>query len=438
MKALILTIAPDSIAADLALTPGTAVLAVNGKTDLEDLLDYRFEVSGAELVELHVRQPNGDEEIIEIEKDPDDDLGITFESPLFTPIRTCNNACPFCFIDQQPPGLRPSLYVKDDDYRLSYFSNTYITLTNLTARDRARIERLRPGPLYISVHATDVAVRRQLLKNPKAGPVMADLRWLKSLGIPFHCQVVLCPGINDGTVLTQTLTELATLRPEAESVAVVPVGLTLHRGALPDLTPVDAATARDVLDRVAAFNQPNFVFPSDEFYFRAGRPLPGLNTALPQLDDGVGTVQLLQQRFFDLEATLPAALVHPRHVLIATGKLAAMSLQPIAQRMNQIAGLHVDVLPVTSHFWGQQVDVAGLITGSDLRHALTQEPLDGYATVIIPSVMLKQDTDLFLDGVTVHGLSKTLGKPFTVIKDPYSASELVTALLGGGVAHPPA
>ena len=435
MQAIVLTVAPGSIAEDLGLAPGTAVLAVNSKTDLEDLLDYRFEVNDAELVELHVRHPNGDEEIIEIEKDPDDDLGITFESPLFTPIRTCNNACPFCFIDQQPPGLRPSLYVKDDDYRLSYFSNTYITLTNLTARDRARIERLRPGPLYISVHATDLAVRRQLLKNPKAGPVMDDLRWLKSLGIPFHCQVVLCPGINDGDVLTQTLTDLATLQPEAESVAVVPVGLTLHREALADLTPMDVATANDVLDRIAAFKQPDFVFPSDELYFRAVRPLPDLNTALPQLDDGVGTVQLLQQRFFALEHSLPEALSKPRHVLIATGKLAAASLQPLALRMNQIAGLHVDVLPVTSHFWGQQVDVAGLITGSDLNYALTREPLDGYATVVIPSVMLKQNTDLFLDGVTVGQLSHDLGKPFTIIQDPYSAKELIEALLGTACGH---
>jgi putative radical SAM enzyme (TIGR03279 family) len=430
MNAVILRVDANSIADDLDLVAGTRVLAVNGKTDLEDLLDYRFEVTDATELTLHVQHPNGDEEIIEIEKDPDDDLGITFESPLFTPIRTCNNACPFCFIDQQPDGLRPSLYVKDDDYRLSYFSNTYITLTNLTARDKARIERLRPGPLYISVHATDVAVRRQMLKNPKAPPVMDMLHWLKSLGIPFHCQVVLCPGINDGAVLTQTLTDLLTLRPEAESVALVPVGLTLHRDALTELTPVDAATARAVIDTVTRFNQPDFIFPSDEFYFRAGLPLPQLANALPQLDDGVGTVQLLLKRFFDLEDSLPSALPAPRHMLIATGKLAAMSLQPIAQRLNAITHLHVDILPVSSQFWGQQVDVAGLLTGSDLRFALSQEPLDGYAGIVIPGVMLKQDTELFLDGVTVSQLATELGKPFTVIKDPYSAQELVTALLG--------
>jgi putative radical SAM enzyme (TIGR03279 family) len=437
MDAIIHSVEPQSIAQALGLTPGTRVLAVNGRKDLEDLLDYRYELADAPRVTLQVQYPNGQQNELNIDKHPDEDLGLVFQSPLFTPIRTCNNACPFCFIDQQPAGLRPSLYVKDDDYRLSYFSNTYITLTNLTPRDRQRIERIRPGPLYVSVHATDTAVRRQLLNNPKAPPIMEMLSWLKGLDIPFHCQVVLCPGVNDGAVLAQTLADLATLRPAAESVAVVPVGLTQHRADLPTLTAVTPETARAVIEVISAFAQhtPQFVYPSDEFYYRADLPLPSSPSPtghddLPQLDDGVGTVNLLQQRFFALEATLPEALHPPRQVMIATGRLGAMALAPIAQRMNAIAGLHVDVLAVTSGFWGQQVDVAGLITGSDLQQALQKEPIAGYAAIVIPGVMLKQDTELFLDGLTLTELSKQVGKPFVVIQDPYSAQALVDALLG--------
>jgi putative radical SAM enzyme (TIGR03279 family) len=432
MDALIHSVNAGSIAQDIGIHPGCRVLAVNGKTDLEDMLDYQYEVSGAELVELHIQYPTGEEEIIEIEKDADDGLGINFSSPLFSPIRTCNNACPFCFIDQQPAGLRPSLYVKDDDYRLSYFNNTYITLTNLTARDRARIERLRPGPLYISVHASDPDIRRQLLKNPKAQPIMDDLRWLKSLDIPFHCQVVLCPGINDGEVLANTLRDLATLRPAAESVAIVPLGLTMHRDQLTDLTPVTDEVAVAVLSVVEAFqaHTPAFAYPSDEWYFKAGRPVPALGSELPQLDDGVGTARLLTERFYQLQGQLPAALPAPRHVLIATGRLAAMTLQPLAQEMNAVEHLHVDVMGISSPFWGEAVDVAGLLTGSDLLHALSPEPLDNYAAIIIPSVMLKHGTQLFLDGMQVSELSAQLSTPFVVINDTYSAQELIEACLG--------
>lgn len=220
MKAVITTVLPDSIAQALGLVPGDTVTAVNGRPDLEDLFDWQFEMADASEIEVAVRHADGTDEIYDIEKDPNEDLGVVFQSPVFTPIKTCNNACPFCFIDQQPEGLRASLYVKDDDWRLSYFVNTYITLTNLTPRDRERIARLRPGPLYVSVHATTPEIRQQLLVNKKAGNIMEELRWLKSLEIPFHAQIVVCPGINDGDVLAASIRELATLRPEALSVEI--------------------------------------------------------------------------------------------------------------------------------------------------------------------------------------------------------------------------
>lgn len=436
MKAIVASVQPHSLAEAIGLRPGDAVLSINGNAAMEDMFDYQFEVSGSEYLELHVRHNDGSEEIYELEKETDEDLGLVFTSPVFTPIRTCNNACPFCFIDQQPEGLRPSLYVKDDDYRLSYFANTYITLTNLTDRDRQRIARLRPGPLYISVHATEPAVRVQLLKNRKAGAILDELRWLKSLEVPFHCQVVVCPGINDGAHLAQTLTDLQTLRPEAMSVAVVPVGLTQYRGHLSELTPVDRDSAAGVIAVVDAFKAGypetgDWVFLSDEFYFKTGQPLPAYDDYgdFPQLDDGVGTARMLLSDFFALEATLPPAVQTPYNVALLTGKLGQMVLQPIATRLNAIDGLYVDVVAVESAFWGASVDVAGLITGEDILNTLSGMNYQGYRAVIIPSVMLKQSTDAFLDGKTVADLQAVLGIPFCVVQDSYSAQELVKVLL---------
>ncbi|MGE0199790.1 MAG: DUF512 domain-containing protein [Candidatus Melainabacteria bacterium] len=431
------SVAPGSLAGDMGIVSGDVILRINGRDDLEDLFDWQAEVTAPEAVSLWLRHPDGSEEIIDVEKDEDEDLGITLTSPVFTPIKTCNNACPFCFIDQQPDGLRPSLYVKDDDYRLSYFNNTYITLTNLTDRDRARIERIRPGPLYVSVHATNPEVRRVLLKNPKAAPVMDSLRWLKSLEIPFHCQVVLCPGINDGAVLTQTLTDLATLRPEALSVAVVPVGLTQYRSDLPDLTPVDPITAAAVIGTVEAFRRDNpkagedFVYLSDEFYMKAGLPFPtyGEYGGFPQLDDGVGTARMLTESFAALEATLPAAVTPQRNVMLLTGRLGAMVLAPIASRLNAVDGLYVDVVTVESRFWGQAVDVAGLMTGQDVLDTLRAMALSGYTHAVLPSVMLKEDRETFLDDRTVSELSEILKLPLVVVADSYSAEEMVRAVM---------
>lgn len=436
MKAIIASIIPDSLAEAVGLQPGDALLAVNGSNALEDMFDYQFEVSDSEYIELQVRHTDGSEEIYELEKEPDEDLGIVFTSPVFTPIRTCNNACPFCFIDQQPDGLRASLYVKDDDYRLSYFANTYITLTNLTSRDRERIARLRPGPLYISVHSTVPEVRVQLLKNAKAGNVMDELRWLKSLEVPYHCQMVICPGINDGKHLKQSLEDLVTLRPEALSVAVVPVGLTQYRGHLSELNAVDAACAKAVIETVDAFKvkhpeAKDFVFLSDEFYFKAGLNLPAYDEYgdFPQLDDGVGTARMLLSDFFALEGTLPAKLNEKTNVLLLTGKLGAMILQPMATRLNAIEGLYVDVVSVQSEFWGDSVDVAGLVTGADILATLSKMEIPGYQAALIPSVMLKQSTDAFLDGKTVAELSDKLHLPFKIIQDSYSAQELVGTIL---------
>ncbi len=453
MEIFIHSVVSDSPAARIGLQPGDQVVAINGRDDLEDMFDYQFETADSAYLEFTVKRTNSLEEISSIkvftlEKAPFEDPGLVFTSPVFTPIKTCNNACPFCFIDQQPPGLRPSLYVKDDDWRLSYFNNTYITLTNLTPRDRQRIEQIRPGPLYVSVHSTIPEIRVRLLKNPKfGGHIMKELRWLSGLGVPFHCQVVVCPGINDGESLTQTLEDLHSLSPETMSVAVIPVGLTEVRSHLPDLTPVDETSARSVVQRVQAFKDKyrpiseddieDFVFISDEFYYKAGLPLPDYQTYgdFPQLDDGVGAARMLLNDFDERATVLPKRLPKPKRILILTGKLALPSLEPIVERLNKIEGLSIQCLAVESQIWGRSIGVAGLVTGRDIRHTLSNHDLSGqveeskgYDFAVVPGIMLKEDTHLFLDGDTLETLSADLGLPFKVIYDAYSTQELLTVL----------
>lgn len=437
MEARIKRIQPDSIAEELGLVPGDVITAINGNRDCQDLFDYEL-LTSAEWVELEVKHvtddPENQLEIIEIEKDPWDELGIEFESPLFTPIRTCNNACPFCFIDQQPAGLRPSLYVKDDDYRLSYFFNTYITLTNLTPRDRERIEQFKPGPLYVSVHSTVPEVREILLKNKKAGTIMQELEWLASLDIPFHCQVVVCPGINDQESLTQTLNDLATLRPQCQSVAVVPVGLTQWREQLPELQPVTENIAQSVIDRIDAFKEQTqidqWVYPSDEFYIRAKAHMPKYDSYgdFPQLDDGVGSARLLVQEFFELESTLPATVEPARNEMIITGELGQLCLQPIVQRLNQIPGLYIDCVAVKNEFWGDAVTVTGLITGQDIKNTLASMDLSGYHRLLIPETMLKSGQPIFLDGVSVADLEAQFDCTIQVVADATRAQSLLDVL----------
>ncbi|MEM0950837.1 MAG: DUF512 domain-containing protein [Cyanobacteria bacterium P01_H01_bin.74] len=434
MTATIAKILPNSPADFAGLLTGDTVLSVNDNNTMEDMFDYQLEIADCELLDFQVLR-NGQEFQITLEKDLDEDVGIVFTSPIFTPIKTCNNGCDFCFIDQQPGGLRPSLYVKDDDYRLSYFTNTYITLTNLNSHDRKRIEQLRPGPLYVSVHSTVPTVRVKALRNFKGGNIMENLNWLRGLGVPFHCQIVICPGLTDGDSLTQSLNDLYTLRPEALSVAVVPVGLTQYREHLNDLIPVDSSHAAAVIKRITAFKQQkldanDFVFLSDEFYFKAGLPLPSYNDYgdFPQLEDGVGTGRMLLETFFDQEADLPKSMSQKTTVLLLTGKLGAMILQPIVTRLNAIDNLFVDLVAVQSSFWGQSVDVAGLITGADIVNTVLGMHLVNYRSAIIPGVMLKDGTDLFLDDKSVAEVSAQIELPIQIVHDAYSADALLSVL----------
>ena len=426
MPAIIYSVENDSIASSLGLEKGDEILSVDGKK-LTDLLDYKYSVF-AEEIELHVKHSDNNEEIFEIEKDFDEELGINFESPVFDKIKKCANKCMFCFVDQQPNGLRDSLYIKDDDYRLSYLQGTYVTLTNLTNKDRERIKNLRLGPLYVSVHTTNPALRQKMLGNPKAANILTELKWLNRLDIPVHAQIVLCHGLNDGQELVNTLNDLANFKSNILSIAVVPVGITKFReeNVLARVTPVKA---QEVISLVNDFNKKlgiSLAHASDEFYILANNNFPCAESynEFGQLEDGVGACRLLIDSFNLKKHKLPKVISNNYEFTIATGQIAANCLKPITDELNKIQNLKVNLTPVKSNFWGDDITVSGLITGQDLLDAFL--PLhDKHKNLVIPSVMLRQYTDLFLDNYTVSDISRKLGANIITIKDYYSCDEII-------------
>lgn len=415
--ALVTGVLPDSIAEEIGFEPGDRLVAINGQKP-RDLIDYRF-LCADEYLDLEVLDSTGKSHQVEIEKEYDEDLGLEFATALFDGLIQCNNRCPFCFIDQQPPGKRDTLYLKDDDYRLSFLYGSYLTLTNLTAREWERIEQLRLSPLYVSVHATEPEVRSRLLKNPRAGQLLDHLRWFQARQLQIHAQVVLCPGINDGEHLTQTLLDLAQFHrgevPAVASVAVVPVGLTRFRPAADELTPVSPAQAQAVIQQVQAlqaqFQQElgsTFAWLADEWFLIAGQDLPPTShyEDYPQIGNGVGSIRQFLQAFQRASRALPPALPGARRYVWVVGNAVEHAFQPIVQRLNQVEQLTVELVAIASQYWGQAISVTGLITGQDILQALQGRDLgDG---VLLPTVMLKHDEARFLDDMTVAELAAQL------------------------------
>lgn len=404
---------PGSIAEEIGLCPGDQVLLINGN-EPGDILDWRLAESSDDLL-LTVQQLNGELVEYEIEKDYDESLGIVFSIPTLDCITPCQNRCIFCFVDQLPRRMRESLYVKDDDYRLSFLSGSYVTLTNLSEHDLQRIIGLHLSPLYISIHTTDPVLRQRMLNHRNAGEVMNILNRLAGEGITFHCQVVLCPGLNDGAQLDRTICDLYGLYPAATSLAVVPVGLTGYRQGLYPLSPFDSELAAHVLrqverwqDRCLEEQGSRFVFASDEFYTLAGCEIPPDDAyeGYPQLENGVGLVRLLYNEWEVWQDKLPREL--PRHVnaTVATGLSAAVYLKPVIDRLNMIGNLTVDLVAVNNRFFGGRVSVAGLLTYEDLFAALRDSGTAG--PLFLPRVVCREGTDLFLDGGTVSELSRQL------------------------------
>ncbi|ERN42676.1 putative FeS-containing cyanobacterial-specific oxidoreductase [Rubidibacter lacunae KORDI 51-2] len=439
--ARIARVIPNSIAAEIGFEPGDAIVAIAGRQP-RDLIDYQFLCAG-EMLEIDAIDVAGTAHRIEIEKDYDEDLGLEFETALFDGLIQCNNRCPFCFIDQQPPGKRESLYFKDDDYRLSFLYGSYLTLTNLPPREWQRIEQLRLSPLYVSVHATEPELRSRLLNNPRAARILEQLEWFQERRLQIHAQVVVCPRLNDGQHLERTLRDLARFGsgevPAVASVAIVPVGLTRFRTTLDELVPVTPSVAADVIDLVQPLQTEfrsrfgsTFAWLADEWFTVARRDLPP--TAhyedYPQIGNGVGSIRQFLQEFRAIAAdTLPACVTPPRRLTWVVGNAVEVAFAPLARLLNAVDGLTVDLVATHSAYWGQDITVTGLLTGSDLLAALGDRDLgDG---VLLPSLMLKYDEPRFLDDMTVDDLGEQLSIPIHPVVG-------VTGLIDACLEWPPA
>ena len=433
--AVVASVEPGSIAEELGFQPGDRLLSINGKRP-RDLIDVQMLVGEEELT-LEVEDPDGSLHTIELEKDLDEGLGLGFTEALFDGLKQCNNACPFCFIDQQPPGRRSSLYLKDDDYRLSFLYGSYLTLTNLTAADWQRIEEQRLSPLFVSVHATEPELRSRLLVNPRAALLLDQLGWFAQRDLQIHAQVVVCPGINDGAALVRTLQDLAQFGggdwPAVLSVAVVPVGLTRFRPEGDSLIPVDRQSARQVIALVEPLQQgfqqdlgSRFVWLSDEWYLMAGLPLPPRADYedLPQQENGVGSIRAFIEQLELATRKLPKALVRPRRLSWVVGQLVAEALEPVVARLNAVDGLELILYGLPSPYWGQEQVVTGLLTGSDLLTGLAG--LDLGEALLLPAVMLRQGEPVFLDDLSLAQVEAQLPVPVQLLQ---GADDLVASCL---------
>ncbi len=428
-------IEPDGIAAELGVEAGDRLLTING-TAVQDIIDYLFLVAD-EYLEVEIEKPDGEIWLLEIDKEYDEKLGIEFENPIMDDARNCRNACVFCFIDQMPPGMRDSLYFKDDDSRLSFLQGNFITLTNVSDKDIDRMIRYQISPVNVSIHTTNPQLRTAMLGNRHSGDVLLRMKRLAEGGVKLNGQIVLCPGWNDGAELDRTIRELSALHPGMTSLAVVPVGLTKFRKGLPEISPVDRDAARAVLGQLAVWQQhflkefgTRFVYAADEFYLKAEIPVPPHEDyeGFPQIENGVGLLQKFR-REFDEAMKKGRRKPAPGKVVIATGVLAKPFIEELCHRFsNRFPQVEIRVTAVENNFFGQAITVAGLLTGQDIVRAL-KDKIDA-GRLLISRSMLKAEETVFLDDMTLEGLEAELGIACQAVSP--DGSSFYRALLGAG------
>ena len=435
MAVRITSVEPGSPARRARIHKGDTLISINGNA-ITDVLDYRFYMTDEHLEILLCDQEKKLRTVV-VEKDEYDDLGLEFETYLMDRQMGCKNACIFCFVDQTPPGMRKSLYFKDDDTRMSFLFGNYTTLTNLKEGDIQRIIKMHISPINISIQTMNPALRVQMMKNPFAGESLKFVRMLTEGGIKINTQIVLCPGYNDGEQLEYSLSELAKLGPNVQSIAVVPVGLTRYREKLTPLRgffPQEAVEVVKTMERWGEYFCKEYgtrtAYASDEFYILAGKDFPPYEfyEDFAQLENGVGMMTLMQHDFAQAlkEAQLeqsPAA----HRCTIATGQLAYPMMQDFAERVQQaFPQVQVQVKKIRNDFWGPTITVAGLITGQDLLAQL--EGLDLGRELLIPANMLRHEQDRFLDDLTLEQVQETLGVPALPVEN--DAFELLARMLG--------
>lgn len=410
MRHEIIGVEPHSVARRFGFRPGDELISLNGEPVLDEI-DYQALIAGKRVRAEVWRQ--GQTLALDVRKQEGEPLGLHFGPSMALSPRTCHNHCIFCFIAQMPPDMRKTLYVKDDDWRYSLMMGNFVTLTNVDETEFERIIRRKASPLYVSVHTTDPALRCRMMNNRFAGDIMDRLRRLTEAGIQCHCQIVVCPGWNDGAALQSTLRDLRSLAPGIRTVAMVPVGLTRFREGLEPLRCFTGGEAARLLDEIAPFQAEcrrelgtTFAFPSDEFFCLAGRAIPPEDwyEDFPQIENGVG---LLRRFMSEIEEAAEfdsrfgeTETVPPRTYVIPTGSSFAPHLQLLA-RQYAPEGVTVRVLPVRNRFFGETVTVTGLLTGGDLLAALTAEAVEGADEILLCSVVLRHERDLFLDDMTL-------------------------------------
>ena len=433
MEHIVKNVLENSIAEELEIEPGDNILAVNDHP-IEDIFDYQYLIND-EYIELLVKKSDGEEWLLEIEKDYDEDLGIVFENSLMDNYKSCYNKCIFCFIDQNPKGMRDTIYFKDDDSRLSFLQGNYITLTNMKDEDIDRIINYHLAPINISVHTTNPQLRCSMLNNRFAGTILERIRKFYNAGIPINGQIVLCKGINDGEELWRSISDLMEFVPVMESLSVVPVGLSDYRDGLFHLEPFDKEDACEVIDIIEHFQKKayekhgiHFVQASDEWYINAGRDFPEAERydGFVQLENGVGMVRLMKEEF-EQEFSAVQGDDREYEVSIVTGVLVYDSIKILVDRMKEkFPNVKIHLYKIINDFFGHRITVTGLLTGGDIIKQLKGKPLG--QRLILPSNTLMADEPKFLDDVTLDQFIEALQVDVCIVES--SGADFIHSVIG--------
>ena len=426
-----------SIAWELGIEKGDELLKINN-TEIEDIFDYQYFIQD-EYIEVLIKKADGEEWLLEIDKDYSEDLGLTFENGLMDDYRSCHNKCIFCFIDQMPKGMRETLYFKDDDSRLSFLQGNYVTLTNMSEHDIDRIIIYRLEPINISFQTTNPELRCMMLNNRFAGDALKKVDKLFEAGIHMNGQIVLCKGVNDKEELERSISDLTKYLPNLESVSVVPVGLSKYRDGLYPLEPFTKEDAIEVLNTIHKWQKDiyekwgtHFIHASDEWYILAGQELPEEDNydGYLQLENGVGMLRLLEDEFQDAINGLPAdALVKKEEIIsLVTGKLAYPYLKKMCETLeNKVSGLKINVYAINNEFFGENITVSGLLTGQDIIDQMKGKEIG--ERLLLPINVLRSGEDVFLDDIRVQDVEKALQVKVDIVKS--SGYDFLDAILKG-------
>lgn len=420
-KNIINGVKKDSIAWECGIKPGDILVSINSQK-IEDVIEYQF-LEADEYIELEIHHKDGETVIYDIEKDYDEELGLEFSNPIIDSVKSCTNKCVFCFVDQLPQGMRETLYIKDDDSRLSFLQGNFITMTNMKDSDIEKMIKYRISPVNVSVHTTNPELREKMLKNRFAKDVMSKIKRLNDAGIHMNAQIVCVPEYNDKFELNRTVNDLFQFNENMYSIAVVPVGITKYRENLPKLEIFNKDTASELIDQIESLQDEflkkigrRFVFASDEFYIIAERELPNFEKYenFSQIENGVGLIRKFEKEVIDaLDKLGNKQSYGETNITIATGSSAFGFMSDIAKlTMAKISGLRLSVEKIKNNFFGETITVAGLITGRDIYEQLSKK--DCGDIIMIPSVMLRSGEDVFLDNETLEGLEAKLNKKIVV------------------------